>query len=180
MKTTNIKKEVNIMTTYQDIVNYLKEHYLVKEYTVIKHDDYYTITNGDNGDITIDIYNDCYKSSMYIGTKLSRLLVDLLDTPVNQRNKRINSEIKHTSKPMTKESVYNASLITSADQVIQAINTFLVNARCNSNPNPIMTIATDIGVDNLNKVLKLYDDYNIEIINQIPNSNVFNLFIEPN
>ena len=162
------------MTTYQDIVDYLKGHYLVKEYRVIKHDDYYTITNGD---ITIDIYNDCYKSSMYIGTKLSRLLVDLLDTPFNQRNK---PEIKHTIKPVTKEIVDTANLLTrltSADQVIQAINTFLVSARCN--PNPTMTIATDIGVDNLNKVLDLYDDYNIRITTQMPDSITFDLLIEP-
>ena len=160
------------MTTYQDIIDYLNKHYL-GEFTLVKQDGYYTITNGED---SISIYKNYYKSQVYIDTKLSHLLADLLDIPVNKRNK---PEIEHTIKPITKESAYTASLITSADQVIQAINTFLVSARCNSNPNPIMTIATDIGVDNLNKVLKLYDDYNIKITNQIPNSDVFNLLIEP-
>ena len=87
------------MTTYQDIVDYLNEHYLLdEEYTVIKHGDYYTITDGD---VTNDIYNDCYKSPLYIDAKLSRLLADLLDTPVN---KRIKPEIKHTVDPVAKES----------------------------------------------------------------------------
>ena len=160
------------MTTYRDIVDYLNKYY-GSGFKLFYNNPGCTINNT-NDDRSISIDKDSYSTTINIDKGLNKLLADLLDTPVDQRNK---PEIKHTIKPVTKESVDTASLITSADQVIQAINTFLVSARCNS--NPIMTIATDIGVDNLNKVLKLYDDYNIKITNQIPNSDVFNLFIEP-
>ncbi len=174
------------MTTYQDIVDYMNNNY-VGDHAIIKHDGYYTMnTNDDDCSISINedsysinIHKDYSTTSVIINKGLNKLLADLLDTPVNQRNK---PEIKHTIKPVTKESVDTANLVnrlTTVDQVIQAINTFLVSARCN--PNPIMTIDTDIGVDNLNKVLDLYDDYNIRITNQIPllNPAAFNLLIEP-
>ena len=158
------------MTTYQDIVDYMNKNYWVG-FKLVKHDTYYAITEGED---SIYIYNDRYTCSFAIDKGLGQLLIDIINTPVD---KRIKPEIEHTIKPTTAESVYTTYLLTSADQVIQAINTFLVSARCNS--NPIMTIVTDIGVDNLNKVLKLYDDFNIRITNQSHNSNVFNLLIEP-
>ena len=175
------------MTTYQDIVDYMNKNY-VGDHAIIKHDGYYTMnTNDDDCSISINedsysinIHKDYSTTSVIINKGLNKLLADLLDTPVNQRNKQINSEIKHTVDPVVKESAYTNNLVnrlTSANQVIQAINSFLVSARLNS--NPIMTIDTDIGWDNLNKVLKLYGDYNIRIINKNANSDVFNLLIEP-
>ena len=51
------------MTTYQDIVDYLNEHYFLdEEYTVIKHGDYYTITDGD---VTNDINKMLFASLVY-------------------------------------------------------------------------------------------------------------------
>ena len=168
------------MTTYQDIVDYMNNNYNGGKFTLVKHDPGYIIVNN-NGIVIISINEDYYSTigSFNVEKGLSKLLTDLLDTPVNKRNK---PEIKNTIKPVTKESVDTANLLTrltSADQVIQAINTFLVSARCNY--APIITIATDIGRDNLNKVLKLYDDYNIRITTQIPPLNpvTFNLLIEP-
>lgn len=168
------------MATYQDIVDYLNEHYWA-DFKLVYNNPGYTINNNDD-DVDVDLYIsidifDEYSTNIVIDKGLSKLLANLLDTPVNQRNK---PEIEHTVKPATAESVNSANLLTrltSVDQVIQSINTFLVSARCNS--NPIMTIATDIEVDNLNKILKLYDDYDIVITNQSYNSNVFNLLIEP-
>ena len=168
------------MTTYQDIVDYMNKNYWAG-FKLIYNDHGYTIK--DNNDyFFISINKDSYSTigSFNIDKGLNKLLADLLDTPVNQRNKQINSEIKHTVDPVAKESAYTNNLLTrltSANQVIQAINSFLVSARLNS--NPIMTIDTDIGWDNLNKVLKLYGDYNIRIINKNANSDVFNLLIEP-
>ena len=162
--------------TYQDIVDYLSKNYW-GDFKLVYSDPGYTI-NEDDGD-HISIIGDYYTTTISIDKGLSKLLTDLLDTPVDQR---IKPEIKHTIKPVTKESVNTVNLVNrlaSADQVIQAINTFLVSARCNS--TPIMTIATDIGMDNLNKVLKLYGDYTIIITNQMPmhNYTAFNLLIEP-
>ena len=166
------------MTTYQDIVDYMNKNYWAGFKLSYNNPDYIIINT--NGLVVISINKDSYSTigSLDIGKGLSKLLTDILDTPVNQRNK---PEIKHTVKPATAESVYyTANLLTrltNADQVIQAINTFLVSAR--SNPNPTMTIATDIGADNLNKVLKLYGDYNITVINKSANPTAFNLSIEP-
>lgn len=165
------------MTTYQDIVDYLNNNNNYHgEFTLVKHDAHYTINDNCNYH-TISIYKDDYSTTIIIDKGLSKLLTDLLDTPVN---KRIKPEIKHTIKPVTKENVDTANpltRLTNVDQVIWAINTFIVSTRCTS--NPIMTIATD--VYNLTKVLKLYDDYNIKITNQMPmpNYKVFNLLIEP-
>ena len=162
------------MTTYQDIVDYLNKYYWAG-FKLFYNNPGCTIANND--DRSISISEDSYAATIIVDKGLNKLLADLLDTPVNQRNK---PEIEHAVKPATTESVNSANLLTkltSVDQVIQSINTFLVSARCNS--NPIMTIATDIEVDNLNKILKLYDDYDIVITNQSYNSNVFNLLIEP-
>ena len=151
------------MATYQDIVDYLKGHYLdFKEYTVIEHGDYYTITNGD---ITIDIYNDCYKSSLYIGTKLSRLLADLLDTPVNQRNK---PEIKHTVKPVTKRDLEMEDIkpLSSADQIIASINSFnLKDFNINNNRSLLLvtTFKTTFDSSKLLQVLSIFKDFDITI-----------------
>ena len=166
------------MTTYQDIIDYMNENYWAG-FKLVYHSPHYTINNNDDDNYSISIDEDSYSTigPFIIDKGLNKLLTDLLDTPVNKRNK---PEIEHTIKPATKESVNSANLLTrltSVNQVIQSINTFLVSARCNS--NPIMTIATDIGVDNLNKILKLYDDYDIVITNQSYNSSVFNLLIEP-
>ena len=148
------------MTTYQDIVDYMNNNY-VGDHAIVKHDGYYTMnTNDDDCSISINedsysinIHKDYSTTSVIINKGLNKLLADLLDTPVNQRNK---PEIKHTVDPVAKESAYTDNLLTrltSANQVIQAINSFLVSARLNS--TPIMTIDTDIGWDTLNKVLKL-------------------------
>ena len=165
------------MTTYQDIVDYMNENYW-KGFKLVYNNPSCTI-NDNNAYYSISIDEDYYSTngSFTIEKGLNKLLTDILNTPVDKRNK---PEIKHTIKPVTKEIVDTANLLTrltSADQVIQAINTFLVSARCN--PNPTMTIATDIGVDNLNKVLDLYDDYNIRITTQMPDSITFDLLIEP-
>ena len=84
------------MTTYQDIVDYMNKNYNGGKFTLVKHDVPYTITNGV---FTIDIYNDCYKSTFYIGIELGQLLLDILNTPVNQRN---NPGIKPGIKPEIK------------------------------------------------------------------------------
>ena len=165
------------MTTYQDIVDYMNKNYW-KGFKLVYNNPSCTI-NDNNAYYSISIDEDYYSTngSFTIEKGLNKLLTDILNTPVDKRNK---PEIKHTIKPVTKEIVDTANLLTrltSADQVIQAINTFLVSARCN--PNPTMTIATDIGVDNLNKVLDLYDDYNIRITTQMPDSITFDLLIEP-
>ena len=147
------------MTTYQDIVDCLKGHYLdFKEYTVIEHGDYYTITNGD---ITIDIYNDCYKSSLYIGTKLSRLLSDLLDTPVNQRNK---PGIKHTVKPVTKRDFanYEIKCLDSADKIIGKINSFILKDFSINNSRSLLLVTT-FDSSKLLQVLSIFKDFDITI-----------------
>lgn len=164
------------MTTYQDIVDYMNKNYW-SGFKLVYDNPSYTINNDDDYSIIINKNSYAIIGSLAIGKGLGQLLLDILNTPVD---KRIKPEIKHTVEPATAENVYTANLLTrltSVDQVIQSINTFLVNARCNS--NPIMTIATDIGANNLNKVLKLYYDYNIVITNQSHNSDVFNLLIEP-
>ena len=147
------------MTTYQDIIDYLKGHYLdFKEYTVIEHGDCYTITNGD---ITIDIYNDCYKSSLYIGTKLSRLLADLLDTPVNQRNK---PEIKHTVKPVSKENLelHDAPILDTNDEIINRINSFILSDWSADHNRTLILVSSFIN-RGLEEVFKLFKDFNFTI-----------------
>ena len=109
------------MTTYQDIIDYLNKHYL-GEFTLVKQDGYYTITNGED---SISIYKNYYKNQVYIDTKLSHLLADLLDTPVDQRNK---PEIKHTIKPVTKESAY-ANNLTSADAVYRSYHGYTLSIK---------------------------------------------------
>lgn len=78
------------MTTYQDLVDYLNGNY-VGAHAIIKHDGYYTMNT--NNDCSISINKDSYSISIdkdysiTIGKDLSKLLADLLDTPVNQRNR---------------------------------------------------------------------------------------------
>ena len=151
------------MTTYQDIVDYLNEHYFLdEEYTVIKHGDYYTITDGD---VTNDIYNDCYKSPLYIDAKLSHLLADLLDTPVNQRDK---PEIKHTIKPVTKRNLANHEIkcLDSADKIIGKINSFILkDFSINTGRSLLLltTFETTFNPAELLQVLSVFEDFDITI-----------------
>ena len=83
------------MATYQDIVDYLNKHYL-GEFTLVKQDGYYTITNGED---SISIYKNYYKNQVYIDTKLSHLLADLLDTPGLKRKLPSSSQTKSDRNP---------------------------------------------------------------------------------
>ena len=151
------------MTTYQDIVDYLNEHYLLdEEYTVIKHSDYYTITDGD---VTNDIYNDCYKSPLYIDKGLSHLLADLLDTPVNQRD---NPEIKHTIKPVTKSNLEKREIkcSDSADEIIARINSFILKDFNIDNSRSLLLLTafkTTFNPSELLQVLSIFKDFDITI-----------------
>ena len=88
------------MTTYQDIVDYMNKNY-VGDHAIVKHDGYYTMnTNDDDCSISINedsysinIHKDYSTTSVIINKGLNKLLADLLDTPVNKRNK---PEIEHT------------------------------------------------------------------------------------
>ena len=78
------------MTTYQDVVDYMNKN--GGKFTVVKHNAHYTIKDNNDDYYTISIYKDCYSTTMIIDKGLSKLLADLLDTPVDKRFK----PIKHT------------------------------------------------------------------------------------
>lgn len=167
------------MTTYQNIVDYMNKHYNGK-FTLFIQDGYYTINDNDDDYYTICINKDSYSTigSFTIGKGLNKLLTGILNTPVNQR---INSEIKHTIKPVTKENVDTVNLVnglTNVDQVIRAINTFIVRTKHNAS-EWIMFINTDLSIAKLNEIFKLYSDYNIKIYNHRNLSPEYDLLIEP-
>ena len=161
------------MTTYQDIVDYMNKNYW-SGFKLVYDDPSYTINNDDYS-IIINKNSYAIIGSLAVGKSLGQLLLDILNTPINKRNK---PKIKHAVEPATKESACTTHLLITVDQVIQAINTFIIRTRLNY--TSVMTIVTDIGKDNLNKVLKLCDDYNIKVINKTSlDPDAFNLLIEP-
>ena len=147
------------MTTYQDIVDYMNKNYNGGKFTLVKQDVPYTITNGV---FTIDIYNDCYKSTFYIGIELGQLLLDILNTPVNQRNK---PEIKHNVKPVTimqnGVGCYTQCL-NSNDKIITRINSFITK-EFKFCPNGTLFLATHYSRDDLLQILSLFKDFDITI-----------------
>ena len=106
------------MTTYQDIVDYMNKNYW-KGFKLVYNNPSCTI-NDNNAYYSISIDEDYYSTngSFTIEKGLNKLLTDILNTPVDKRNK---PEIKHTIKPVTKEIVDTANLLTrltSADQSV--------------------------------------------------------------
>lgn len=145
------------MTTYQDIIDYLNKHYL-GEFTLVKQDGYYTITNGED---SISIYKNYYKSQVYIDTRSSHLLADLLDTPVNQRNK---PEIKHTIKPVSKENLelHDAPILDTNDKIINRINSFILSDWSTDHNRTLILVSSFIN-RGLEEVFKLFKDFNFTI-----------------
>ena len=149
------------MATYQDIIDYLNKHYL-GEFTLVKQDGYYTITNGED---SISIYKNYYKNQVYIDTKLSHLLADLLDTPVNQRNK---PKIKHTIKPVTKSNLEKREIkcSDSADEIIARINSFILKDFNIDNSRSLLLLTafkTTFNPSELLQVLSIFKDFDITI-----------------
>ena len=85
------------MTTYQDIVDYMNKN--GGKFTLVTHNAHYTINDNNDEYYTISIYKDCYSTTIIIDKGLSKLLTDILNTPVNQRN---NPGIKPGIKPEIK------------------------------------------------------------------------------
>ena len=166
------------MTTYQDIVDYLNDsdnpYFRYKLST--KEDGSHAIANT-KGDSKIVVYEDAYYyyTPFNISSKLSHLLTDLLDTPVD---KRFKPKIKHSVDPVNSSDKLIPNLLTTADQVIQDINSFIVRTK-HGNPKVIMFINTDLGKTKLNEIFKLYKDYNIIIYNHRDLSPEYDLLIEP-
>jgi len=145
------------MTTYQNIINYMNNNYGGK-FTLVKHDTYYTITNGQD---SISIYNHDYNSKFYIDVELGQLLIDILNTPVN---KRINSDIKHTFKPVTKRNLenYEIKCLDSADKIIGNVNSFILK-EFSIDPNRSLLLLTTFNSSKLLQVLSIFKDFNITI-----------------
>ena len=159
------------MTTYQDIVDYLNENYW-GDFKIVYSDPGYTI-NEDDGD-HISIIGDYYTTTISIDKGLSKLLTDLLDTPIDKRFK----SIEHKIDPVNSSDKLVPNLLATADQVIHDINSFIVRTK-HGNPKVIMFINTDLGKTKLNEIFKLYKDYNIKIYNHRELSPEYDLLIEP-
>ena len=150
------------MTTYQDIVDYMNKNYWAG-FKLIYNDHGYTIK--DNNDyFFISINKDSYSTigSFNIDKGLSKLLADLLDTPVNQRNK---PEIKHNVKPVT--IVQNGvgcytQYLNSTDKIITRINSFITK-EFKFCPKGTLFIATHYSKDDLLQILSLFKDFDITV-----------------
>lgn len=150
------------MTTYQDIVDYLNNNYH-DGFTLVKHDTHYTINDNCNycNYYTISIYKDDYSTTIIIDKGLNKLLMDILNTPVDQRNK---PEIKHTIKPVTKRSLANYTIkcLDSADKIIGKINSFILKD-FSINTGRILLLLTTFNSSELLQVLSLFKDFDITI-----------------
>lgn len=144
------------MATYQDIIDYMNKNYH-GEFTLFKHDNHYTITNVKD---SISIYNQDYKSTFYIGVELCQLLIDVLSTPVNQRN----TEIEHTFKPVTKRNLenYEIKCLDSADKIIGNVNSFILK-EFSIDPSISLLLLTTFDSSKLLQVLDIFKDFDITI-----------------
>ena len=81
------------MATYQDIVDYMNKNYWTHFKLVYNNPDYIIVNTNELAVISIN--KDSYSTigSLDVGKGLSKLLTDILNTPVDQR---IKPEIKHT------------------------------------------------------------------------------------
>ena len=113
------------MATYQDIVDYLNKYYWAG-FKLFYNNPGCTIANND--DRSISISEDSYAATIIVDKGLNKLLADLLDTPIDQRNKRINTEIKHTVDPVAKSNLEKREIkcSDSADEIIARINSFIL------------------------------------------------------
>ena len=156
------------MTTYQDIVDYMNENYW-KGFKLFYNNPGCTINDDDNDDVDyvscISINEDYYSTNISIDKGLSKLLTDLLDTPVNQRNK---PEIKHTIKPVTKRNLANHEIkcLDSADKIIGKINSFILKDFSIDTSRSLLlltTFETTFNPAELLQVLSIFKDFDITI-----------------
>lgn len=150
------------MTTYQDIVDYMNKNY-AGDHAITNHDGYYTIntSNDDNHYISIEDYYYTIVGSLIIGKGLNKLLADLLDTPVDQRNK---PKIKHTIKPVSKENLelHDAPILDTNDKIINRINSFILSDWSADHNRTLILVSSFIN-RGLEEVFKLFKDFNFTI-----------------
>ena len=82
------------MATYQDIVDYMNKNYWA-DFKLVYNNPGYTINNNkDDVDVGLYISKDSYSTigSFDIDKGLSKLLTDILNTPVDQRIKHTESK----------------------------------------------------------------------------------------
>ena len=146
------------MATYQDIVDYLSKNYW-GDFKLVYSDPGYTI-NEDDGD-HISIIGDYYTTTISIDKGLNKLLADLLDTPVNQRNK---PEIKHNVKPVSKENLelHDAPILDTNDKIINRINSFILSDWSTDHNRTLILVSSFIN-RGLEEVFKLFKDFNFTI-----------------
>lgn len=149
------------MTTYQDVVDYLNKNYW-EGFKLVHHHHHYTINNSDNN-YSISIDEDSYVTTglFIIDKGLSKLLTDILDTPVNQR---IKPEIKHTTKPVTKRNLemYELKCLDSADKIIGKVNSYILKDFNIDASRSLLLLAT-FNSSELLQVLSIFKDFDITI-----------------
>ena len=150
------------MATYQDIVDYLNKYYGAG-FKLFYNNPGCTINNNDDRSISID--KDSYSTTIIIDKGLNKLLTDILNTPVNQRNK---PEIKHTVKPVTKSNLEKREIkyLDSADKIIGKINSFILEDFNIDNSRSLLLLTkfeTTFNPSELLQVLSIFKDFDITI-----------------
>ena len=97
--------------------------------------------------------------------QLGQLLLDILNTPVNQRDK---PEIKHTIKPVTKSNLEKREIkcSDSADEIIARINSFILKDFNIDNSRSLLLLTafkTTFNPSELLQVLSIFKDFDITI-----------------
>ena len=150
------------MTTYQNLVDYLNKYYGAG-FKLFYNNPGCTINNNDDRSISID--KDSYSTTIIIDKGLNKLLTDILNTPVNQRDK---PEIKHTIKPVTKSNLEKREIkcSDSADEIIARINSFILKDFNIDNSRSLLLLTafkTTFNPSELLQVLSIFKDFDITI-----------------